>query len=71
MIEARPKDNPEPLAVPPITAAKMIGIGQTKMRILIREKEIPSVKIGTRVVVPVESLRSFIASRAAGISAPI
>lgn len=51
-----------PLAVAVPDAAKLIGVGQTSMWALIREKKVKASKIGKRTVVSVASLEALLAA---------
>jgi excisionase family DNA binding protein len=55
----------EPLSVRIPEACRMTGIGRSKLYELIAEGEIHIVKVGTITLVPVRSLRSFLARREA------
>jgi len=59
----------EPLAVDIAEACRLTGLGRSKLYQLMSAGEIPSVKIGKRRVVPVDSLRQWLA-RLAGPPAP-
>lgn len=49
-----------PITVRPKEAAKMIGIGMTKLYELINSKEIPSFLVGRTRMIEVEELRRWI-----------
>jgi excisionase family DNA binding protein len=49
----------------PLEAAQAIGIGRSKIYELLAEGEIPSVRIGGVVRVPVDKLKEWIKSRSA------
>lgn len=53
----------EPLAVPISEAATILGIGRSTLYKLLDTKEINRVKIGRRSVVPIASLKSYLASK--------
>lgn len=53
----------------PTEAAEAIGISRARAYELIKDGVIPSIKIGASIRVPVESLRSWIASQAAAATA--
>ena len=56
----------EPLAVSREVAAHTIGVGVRKLFDLLAPRgPIPVVRIGTRVLVPIDGLRTFIANEAA------
>lgn len=54
---------PVSLAHPPKLAAARLGIGKTMLFQLIDAKEIRTIKIGVRTLVPESELQRFIASR--------
>jgi len=49
------------LLLRPVEAAEVIGISRTKIYELLARGELPSVRIGASVRVPVEALRAWIA----------
>ena len=49
----------EQLAVRPLDAAKAIGVGRTQIYNLLRTGQLPSVRIGKSIRVPVEALRAW------------
>jgi excisionase family DNA binding protein len=49
------------LLLRPVEAAEAIGIGRSKVYELIARGELPSVRIGASVRVPVDALRAWIA----------
>jgi len=51
------------LLLRPIEAAEAIGIGRTKLYQLLASGELPSIRIGSSVRVPVDALRDWIAQR--------
>jgi excisionase family DNA binding protein len=51
----------EPLAVDIPEACRLTGLGRSKLYELLSAGDIPSVKIGKRRVVPVASLRQWLA----------
>lgn len=51
------------LLLRPVEAAEAIGIGRSKVYELIASGELPSVRIGASVRVPVEALRAWIAEQ--------
>lgn len=55
----------ERLLLRPIEAAEAIGVGRSKVYELLASGELPSVRIGCSVRVPVDSLRAWIARRVA------
>ena len=50
----------EQIAVKPLEAAAAIGIGRTQVYNLIRSGQLPSVRVGKSIRVPVESLRNWL-----------
>lgn len=48
------------LAVSVAEAADMVGLGVTKFRQLVRDRRIPIVRIGRRILVPVASLERLL-----------
>lgn len=54
--------NSELGAVAPKTAARILGIGRTKLYELIETGELRSLKIGTRRLITLEAIRECIAS---------
>lgn len=55
----------ERLLLRPIEAAEAIGVGRSKMYELLASGELPSVRIGCSVRVPVDALRAWIARQVA------
>jgi excisionase family DNA binding protein len=53
----------EALAVPISQAATILGIGRSTLYKLLDTKQIDRVKIGRRSVVPISSLKKFMASK--------
>ena len=53
----------EPLAVPISEAASILGIGRSTLYKLFELQELERVKIGRRSVVPISSLKSYLASK--------
>jgi excisionase family DNA binding protein len=51
----------EKLLLRPVEAAEAIGIGRSKVYELLASGELPSIRVGTSVRVPVEALRAWIA----------
>lgn len=50
---------PPSLFVPVLTAARMLGIGRTKVYELVGDGELELVHIGCRALIPVDSVHSF------------
>lgn len=59
----------EPVAVRIPRAAAMLGIGRSTLYLCIAAGEIETIKVGRATLVPVESLKAFVASRR-GLSPP-
>lgn len=57
---------PERLLLKPAEAANAIGVGRSKMYSLIASKEVPSVRIGGCVRVPLEALREWVRLQTVG-----
>jgi excisionase family DNA binding protein len=56
----------ERIALRPVEAAEAIGIGRSKVYELIQRGELPSVRIGGSVRVPVSALNEWIKTRLRG-----
>ena len=54
---------PEPLAVRLVVAARMIGLSRSMIYELLEEGAIESIKVGRARLIPVESLRAFLAAQ--------
>lgn len=54
-------DTSRPLAVAPAEAARMLGLGKTRFYELLAAKEIASIKLGTRRLVRISDLESWLA----------
>jgi excisionase family DNA binding protein len=52
------------LLLRPIEAAEAIGIGRSKVYELLASGELPSIRIGSSIRVPVEQLRDWIQQKA-------
>ncbi len=52
------ESTPEPWCISIAETARLLAIGETLARTLIRSGEIPSIRLGGRIVVPVEQLRA-------------
>jgi excisionase family DNA binding protein len=52
------------IAYSPADAAKALGIGRTKLYALIAEAKIEALSIGSRTVIPADSLRAFLSTLA-------
>jgi excisionase family DNA binding protein len=44
----------------PLEAAKMLGIGKSKVYELMARKELPSIRLGGSLLIPVHALRQWI-----------
>ena len=53
------------LLLRPVEAAEAIGIGRSKMYELLASGELPSIRIGGSVRVPIDALRAWIARQLA------
>jgi excisionase family DNA binding protein len=51
----------ERLLLRPIEAAEAIGVGRSKIYELLASGELPSIRVGSSVRVPVDALRAWIA----------
>jgi excisionase family DNA binding protein len=51
----------EKMLLRPVEAADAIGVGRSKMYELLASGELPSIRVGASVRVPVEELRAWIA----------
>jgi excisionase family DNA binding protein len=56
----------EKILLRPVEAAEAIGIGRSKVYELLASGQLPSVRIGSSVRIPVEGLREWIAAQVAG-----
>jgi excisionase family DNA binding protein len=54
------------LLLRPVEAAEAIGIGRSKVYELLASGELPSIRIGSSIRVPVEQLREWIQRKATG-----
>lgn len=62
----REQGAPEPVAVRIPQAAAMLGIGRSTLYLCIAAGEIEAIKVGRSTLVPVESLKAFVAARRSG-----
>ena len=53
------------LLLRPIEAAEVIGVGRSKVYELLATGELPSIRVGSSIRIPVESLRDWIAQQLA------
>ncbi len=51
-----------PLAVSPIAAARMLGIGRTHLYELMNNGSLRSVRLGKRRLIPIEAIRECLAA---------
>lgn len=58
----------EKLTLNPKETSKELGIGLNKVYELIHNNTIPSVRIGRRLLIPIQSLKNWLISSAGGIS---
>lgn len=58
------RSNPvcKPLSVAPADAARMLGVGRTKLYEFISSGDLPSFKIGTRRLIRVSALEAWLAA---------
>jgi excisionase family DNA binding protein len=62
---------PPSLFVPELTAARMLGIGRTKIYELVGGGELELIHIGSRALIPVDSVHAFAARlRSRSVSEP-
>jgi excisionase family DNA binding protein len=54
---------PDPLAVSPAAAARLVGIGRTKLYEAIGSGELKTLKIGARRLITVDALRDWLRTR--------
>jgi excisionase family DNA binding protein len=59
-------DDIQPLTVTVEQAAKLLGIGRSTAYELVHTGDIPSLRLGRRIVVPCGALQSMLERRAAG-----
>ena len=52
--------NVEPMAVSTADAAKLLGVSRPIIYRLMREEGLPSFKIGTRTLIPVEGMKAWV-----------
>jgi excisionase family DNA binding protein len=53
------------LLLRPTEAAELIGIGRSKVYELLAQRELPSIRIGASIRIPVDQLRAWIERKAA------
>jgi excisionase family DNA binding protein len=58
------------LLVRPTEAAEILGLGRSKVYELLASGELPSVRIGKSIRVPLEALRQWVDARTAGSDPP-
>jgi excisionase family DNA binding protein len=56
------EDDIQPLTVTVEQAAKLLGIGRSTAYELVHTGDIPSLRLGRRIVIPVERLRHLLAA---------
>lgn len=54
----------EPLAISPAECARLLGVSRPMVYNLINRDDFPSFKLGTRTIISVDGLRSWIAKQA-------
>ena len=52
----------DPITTSVINAAKMLGLGRTSIYVLIRDKQLDTVKLGRRTLITVESINRLVAT---------
>lgn len=50
----------EKLTVTVPEAAKMLGLGLNKMYELVHRADFPTIRVGTRIIIPVEALKQWV-----------
>lgn len=63
-----PNPHPSPLAFGPRDAAKALGVSERTLWTWTQNREIPHIRIGRRVLYPVDVLRKWMADGCAGTS---
>jgi excisionase family DNA binding protein len=61
VIKTLAPSKPEPLAVSPVEAARLTGVGRTTIYQALRSGALPSMKIGKRRLISIEGLRAWLA----------
>lgn len=56
----------ETLLLRPDEAARLLGVGRSKIYALLASGEVPSIRVGRSVRVPVDALKHWVASRTVG-----
>ena len=56
----------EKLLLRPNEAAELLGVGRSTIYALLASGDVPSVRVGRSVRLPLEALRQWVAARAAG-----
>ncbi|HPD68831.1 MAG TPA: helix-turn-helix domain-containing protein [Rectinema sp.] len=64
-MSAKKQDNLVPISISVPTAAKMLGISARTVWQLVKDHEISSFRIGSRVLIPYQALTTFIEQRLA------
>jgi excisionase family DNA binding protein len=60
--KSSPTSTPEPLAVSPVEAARLTGVGRTTIYLALGSGALPSMKIGKRRLIAIEALRAWLLS---------
>lgn len=55
-----------PIAVSPVEAARLAGVGRTTLYAALAKGDLPSIKIGTRRLIRVDAIREWLASNETG-----
>lgn len=63
---ANPADTPPPLTISRRAAAAMLGISERTLWTLTNAKQVPHLRIGARVLYPLEALKTWLADRCQG-----
>lgn len=61
----------EPLLVPSPTAATLLSISERRLADLVKDKTVPHVRIGHRLLFPLDALREWVAARTCGQGANV
>ena len=56
----------QPLAVSPVEAARLAGVGRTTLYLALRDGDLKSLKIGKRRLIAVDALRAWLQSHEVG-----
>ncbi len=56
----RSRGAPQPLCVTPSEAAQLLSVGRTKMYTLLKCGEIPSIRVGRKILIPIKELEAWL-----------